>query len=92
MELVRELTSLFNRWRTAEGVETSAELCELVIFEQFKNILPDCITTYINEHEVGTAAAAAVLADKYILTHKHSFCANNNEDYCPRRFNSFKSD
>ncbi|KAK0131510.1 hypothetical protein N1851_033764 [Merluccius polli] len=47
-EVARELSSFFNRWLAAEG---------------FKNILPERITVYVNEHEVKTVAEAAVLAD-----------------------------
>ena len=93
LEVVRELAALFTRWRTAEGVDAFAGLCELVVLEQFKNIIPERITTHINEHDVKTAAEAAVLADKYILTHKFSVRAqNSNEDFRPRRFSSFRPD
>ncbi|KAK0137943.1 hypothetical protein N1851_025819 [Merluccius polli] len=69
-ELARDLTSFFHRWRTAEGVDTFKDLCDLLILEQFKDVLPECMATYLNEHEVKTAAKAAVLADNYALTHK----------------------
>ncbi|XP_013856451.1 uncharacterized protein LOC106512364 [Austrofundulus limnaeus] len=41
-----------------------------MVLEQFKNVIPDRVATYINEHKVKSAAKAAVLADEYILTHK----------------------
>lgn len=44
-------------------------LCDLVVREQFKICVPSHIATYINEHKVKTAAEAAHLADKYVLTH-----------------------
>ncbi|KAK0153503.1 Retrovirus-related Pol polyprotein from transposon 412 [Merluccius polli] len=69
-EVARELSSFFNRWLAAEGVETFDALRDLLILEQFKNILPERITVYVNEHEVKTVAEAAVLADGFVLTHK----------------------
>ena len=71
LELARELTSVFNRWLTAEGVVEFGGLCNLVLLEQFKNIVPERIATYLNEHKVETVAEAAALADGYVLTHKN---------------------
>ena len=45
-------------------------LCELITLEQFKNIIPERLTTFINEHTVSTVSEAAVLADEFELTHK----------------------
>ncbi|XP_056905675.1 uncharacterized protein LOC130534961 [Takifugu flavidus] len=70
VEFVRELTTLFNRWRIASGVETFPQLCELILLEQFKFTLPERITTFLAEHKVKSASEAAVLADEYALTHK----------------------
>ncbi|KAK0145668.1 hypothetical protein N1851_015449 [Merluccius polli] len=70
-EVARELTNSFNRWLTAEGVYEFDGLCDLMIMEQFKNILPERLAMYLNEHKVQTAAEAAVLADSYVLTHKN---------------------
>lgn len=39
------------------------------ILEQFKNSVPEHITTYISERKVKTAAEAVTLADDYVLTH-----------------------
>ena len=92
-ELARELNSLFTRWCAAEGVKTFEGLCDLVVLEQFKNIIPDRLTTYINEHKVKTAAEAAVLADEFVLTHKltkpREYAPYNfsREEFRPRRFN-----
>lgn len=69
-EVARDLSSSFNRWLTSEGVETFDALRDLLILEQFKNILPERIAIYVNEHEVKTVAEAAVLADGFVLTHK----------------------
>ncbi|KAK0134480.1 Retrovirus-related Pol polyprotein from transposon 412 [Merluccius polli] len=69
-ELARDLNSFFHRWLTSEGVDTFDGLCDLLVLEQFKDILPERIATYLNEHELKTAAKAAVLADGYVLTHK----------------------
>jgi len=57
------------------------------VLEQFKDIVPDRIATYINEHKVKTAADAAVLADEFVLTHKSQF-----SDYHSRSVSSRKHD
>src|SRR4029434_8361342 len=75
----RDLTSSFTRWLTAEGVGTFDALRDLMILEQFRNTLSDKIATYIHEHQVKTAAEAAVLADGYALTHKYS-----SREFTPR--------
>uniref|UniRef100_A0A8C1RHP2 Gypsy retrotransposon integrase-like protein 1 n=1 Tax=Cyprinus carpio TaxID=7962 RepID=A0A8C1RHP2_CYPCA len=79
-ELVRELNCHFNRWCVAVGVSTFEELCNLIVLEQFRNILPDRIAIYINERKVKTAADAAVLSDEYVLTHRQNF-----KEYNPGR-------
>ncbi|KAK0146674.1 Retrovirus-related Pol polyprotein from transposon 412 [Merluccius polli] len=83
-ELARELTNVFNRWLTAECVVEFDGLCNLVLLEQFKNILPERIATYLNKHKVKTAAEAAVLADGYVLTHKNQLAYVR--DYSQRWF------
>uniref|UniRef100_A0A674MSI3 SCAN box domain-containing protein n=1 Tax=Takifugu rubripes TaxID=31033 RepID=A0A674MSI3_TAKRU len=80
VDVARELISLCNRWCTAVGVKTFQELFDLVVLEQFKNIVPERIATYINEHQIKTAAQAAVLADEFVLTHK-SFRDTSQRDY-----------
>uniref|UniRef100_A0A674N499 SCAN box domain-containing protein n=1 Tax=Takifugu rubripes TaxID=31033 RepID=A0A674N499_TAKRU len=70
VDVARELISLCNRWCTAVGVKTFQELFDLVVLEQFKNITTKRITTYINEHQIKTAAQVAGLADEFILTRK----------------------
>ena len=62
--------SYFNRWCSSVNVTTFEQLCDLVVLEQFKNIVPERLATFISEHKIKTASEAAVLADKYILTHK----------------------
>ncbi|KAK0150003.1 hypothetical protein N1851_009237 [Merluccius polli] len=69
-EVARDLVSYFDRWCSAVNIETFNQLCDLVILEQFKNIVPDHLATFINEHKVKTAAEAAILADEYVLTHR----------------------
>ena len=76
VEFSRELTTLFNHWRVVDEVETFPRLCELLLLEQFKSTLPDCIVTYLSERQVKTASEAAVLADEYSLTHKVPVCCH----------------
>ncbi len=70
VEFARELSTFFSRWRLASEVQTFEQLCELVLLEQFKETLPECMATYLSERNVKTLTEAAVLADEYSLTHK----------------------
>ena len=70
VELVRELTMKCNRWVTASEVVNVKDLRELFLLEQFKDILPERVATYLNEHKVKNVTDAGVLADEYALTHK----------------------
>lgn len=72
VEVVPELMTHFNRWCDSLGIESFESLCDLIILEQFKNIIPERIVTYINEQKVKTAAEAAVLADEFVLIHKNT--------------------
>lgn len=70
VEFARDLSTHFKRWLTALNISTFDDLSELIILEQFKNVLPGRIATYINEKNVTSAADAAVAADEFVLLHK----------------------
>ncbi|KAJ4920941.1 hypothetical protein JOQ06_023085 [Pogonophryne albipinna] len=61
------------RWCAAAKVASFDGLCELIVLEQFKDILPQRVATYVNEQKPSTAFRAAELADDFVLTHKGSF-------------------
>lgn len=84
-EVVRELVSHFDRWYIASNVDNFERLRDLIILEQFKNIVPDYIAIYINEKKPHDAVEAAVLADDYILTHKTAY----REDRSGRHYGNF---
>lgn len=73
MEFARDVTGHFKRWLDALEVTTFGHLCDLVVLEQFKNMLPGYIATYVSERKCVTAAGVAALADEYLLLHKGSF-------------------
>lgn len=79
-DVARELGSLFNRWCVSVGADTYGALTDLLILEQFKNILPEWIATFVSENKVTSAAQAAVLADEFVLTHKSS-CDRSQLEY-----------
>uniref|UniRef100_A0A674P1H8 SCAN box domain-containing protein n=1 Tax=Takifugu rubripes TaxID=31033 RepID=A0A674P1H8_TAKRU len=81
-DVARELVSLFNRWCVSVGANTYEALTDLVILEQFKNILPERIATYVYENKVTSAAQAAGLVDEFVLTHKSSRDRSQSE-YSP---------
>lgn len=70
LEFARELGTHFHRWCEAVGVTDFGGLCDLIVLEQFKNLVPERLAMYISEKKVSTAAEAAALADEYFLTHK----------------------
>lgn len=76
-EVARELNTHFNRWCSAVGVTSLEELSNLIVLEQFRNILPERVATYISERKLKTAAEAAVVADDFALIHKQSFREQN---------------
>lgn len=45
----------------------------MLLLEEFKRCLPDCIVVYLNEQKVSYLSCAAVLADEYMLTHETTF-------------------
>lgn len=58
------LLSHFNRWCSP------ARLYELIVLEQLKNLIPQCIVTHVSEQKVTTVLKVAELADNFVLTHK----------------------
>lgn len=72
-EFVREKEILFDRWCTSQNVKDFAQLKQLIMLEEFKNCLPEKVTTYLNEHKVTEVSKAAILVDEYVLTHKSGF-------------------
>ena len=69
LQFACDLSALFDRWCSAAEVDSHEDLRDLIILEQFKNSVPERITTYISEWKVKTAAEAASLADDYVLAH-----------------------
>lgn len=73
MEFAREKSNLLDKWCHASKVDDFASLRELVLLEDFKGCLPECIVIYLNEQKVSSLSQAAVLADEFVLTHKTVF-------------------
>ena len=63
------------------NVKTYDNLLDLIVLQQFKNILPERVATYIAEKQAKNEFDAAVLVDEYELTHKaHSRSSNVQKD------------
>lgn len=77
-EVARELSTHFNRWCSAVDVTTFEQLSNLIVLEQFRNILPERIATHVAERNLKTATEAASVADDFALIHKHSFREHNS--------------
>ncbi len=73
VEFVHDISVYFNRWCTASDVKTLDDLKELMLLEQLKSSVSQCVATYISERKPHTAYEAAVMADEFSLIHKASF-------------------
>lgn len=73
VEFAREKATLFDKWITASKVPDYNSLRELILLEEFKTGLPECIVVHLNEQKVSTLKEAAVIADEFVLTHKTVF-------------------
>ncbi len=49
VEYARDLNIHFKRWLAAVNVTNFDDLCNLVVLEQFKNMLPGRLATYVSE-------------------------------------------
>lgn len=89
VEYAREKGSLFDRWCSACRVSIFTELRELVLLEEFKRRLPDCLVIHLNEQKVTSLSVAAVMADEFVLTHKvaYSFTAPDRPRSPPQSSN-----
>ena len=85
VEFAQEKELLFTHWCAAQNVSDHAQLCQLILIEEFKDCLPETVAMYINEQQATTLERAAVLADEYGLTHKVGMC-----DYKPRKYETVK--
>ncbi|KAK0146355.1 hypothetical protein N1851_014349 [Merluccius polli] len=51
VEFACEKERLFDRWCTAQNVQTRDDLRQLILLEDFKNCLPEAVAVYLNEQE-----------------------------------------
>lgn len=73
IDFAREKGALFDRLCAACKADDLASLRELMLLEEFKNCVPDRLAVYLNEQKVSTLHQAAMLANKFRLTHKNTF-------------------
>lgn len=73
VEFAWEKDILFDRWCASQRVETKEQLQQLILLEEFKNCVPEVVSTYLSEQSAKTVEDAAVLADEYVLAHKATF-------------------
>ena len=53
-EVARDLVGYFNLWCSAVNVASLDQLGDLVVLEQFRNIVPEHLAAFINEHKAKT--------------------------------------
>ncbi|KAL4007666.1 hypothetical protein ACER0C_001518 [Sarotherodon galilaeus] len=70
LDFAREKEKLFDRWCSASQVNDLGSLRELVLVEDFKNAVPECVAWHLSEQRVSTLQQAAILADEFKLTPK----------------------
>ncbi len=64
---------MFDKWCISSKVTDFKTLRELILLEQFKNCVPECVIVYLNEQKVLSLSHASVSADEFALTHKNVF-------------------
>ncbi|KAL2076336.1 hypothetical protein ACEWY4_028068 [Coilia grayii] len=74
LESARELRKHFTRWCSA----SKDDLSDLMLVEQIKSVVPECVATYISELKAKTPEKTAELADEFILIHKGSLQSVGN--------------
>lgn len=72
-------------------VDSFESLRELIILEQFKNSVPECIATYIGERGVKSVGEAAALADDDFLIHTSRGSVGPYETRANRPFEDYRS-
>lgn len=72
-EFAREKNHLFEKWCCASKISNFEQLQELILLEEFKNCVPESVVVHLNDQKVITLSEAAVIADEFVLTHKHGF-------------------
>ncbi|KAF7649413.1 hypothetical protein LDENG_00141590 [Lucifuga dentata] len=70
--ILKDLMAHFSHWRTSLDICTVEDLSELIVLEQFKNLIPENTAIHISDQKVKTVSEAAALVDKYVLMHKHN--------------------
>ncbi|XP_069184051.1 uncharacterized protein [Procambarus clarkii] len=63
---------LFQEWCASRKVKTKEQLEQLVLLEDFEECLAGDLKTYLEEQQVETLSAAAIMAEEYILTRRSS--------------------
>lgn len=81
VSFARDKKVLLEKWCAASKTTTFEQLQELILLEDFKSCLPDNLVVYLNEQKVNSISAAAVLTDKYTLTHKTAFSSASSQSY-----------
>lgn len=72
IELAHTVLKLAERWIMSLNVSTYDGLLEVLMLEQFKNVIPPVIAGYLEEKEVRSLSQAATLAENFSLTHSGS--------------------
>ncbi|XP_072101909.1 uncharacterized protein [Mobula birostris] len=74
LEFAREMQMYCERWCASKGVNGDYDrLLQLILIEQFKGCVPECMRPYLDGKEADSLAATAKLVDEYALTHKMKF-------------------
>lgn len=66
---------LFEKWCFATKTITFEELQDLVLLEDFKSCVPESLVVHLNEKRISKPSEAAILADKFILSHRTVFAS-----------------
>lgn len=77
------------KWSTACKACDFESVRELILLEDFKKCLPECIVVYINEQKVSKLSSAAVLVDEFVMTHRTIFSSGSDKKFHVKTFPLF---
>ncbi len=61
------------KWCFSIKITTLEQLQELILLEDLKNCVPENLVVNLNEQKITCLSNIAVLADKFVLTHRSFF-------------------
>lgn len=78
IDFAREKSTLFDKWCAAYKADDLASLRELMLLEEFKTCVSDCLAVSLNEQKITSLQQGVMLADEIRFTHKNVLVARDS--------------